>query len=466
MRTRRRYLLVALGLSLSLHLLAFFYPTLLAQGEELSRPDQADVVARHAGGHLSHVHLHLDTDDSLPAAGHTLHIHWLPPTTVAAASSMTRHTQPPRAHHRHRPHPPKKLLAQHPTPATPPVAPAAANATPTPAAPPALPAPPAPPAAIAMSTANDSHVVMSAAATPLLPNPPPAPTLATTPPTPDNSSGQTSPAEPSEDVAHSDQSTPTLLPPASVDTSSFPHDVRALYHLRVGLSIPIGADALEHWQIQGSTYHLQLDARKFGFKARILSIGGVSAQGLAPQHFELQLNGRSHTVADFSYATHSLSQGAPLHLKTSSFPDGTQDMFSFAYHLALTFADHPDVEMTVTNGSTLYLLHFTVVDEETLTLPAGTLRTIHLRGSRQAHGSTQTQAGFDAWLAPDFCNIPVRMSGPDSSGHIFVMTLKSLEFDGQPLFGQNLPRDMSSDGHLPAQLAPLPEVQPLLQAPR
>ncbi len=291
----------------------------------------------------------------------------------------------------------------------------------------------------------------------MLPASPPAPA--------DTSSAPPSVAEPNADVAHSDQSTPTLLPPADLDTHAFPHDVRALYHLRVGLSIPVGADALEHWQIQGSTYHLQLDARKFGFKARIISLGAISEHGLAPQHFELQLNGHSHTVADFSYASHSLSQGSPLHLKTTAFPDGTQDMFSFAYHLALTFADHPDVEMTVTNGSTLYLLHFTVVDEETLSLPAGTLRTIHLRGSRQASGSTQTQAGFDAWLEPDFCNIPVRMSGPDSSGHLFVMTLKSLEFDGQPLFGQNLPRDMSDDGHLPTQLAPLPEVQPLLQAP-
>ncbi len=431
-------MLIALSLSLLAHLLGLFYPYWRSDRSSLNDGDTAQVLKRRAGGHLSHVHLHLDAPDSPPAGGHTLHLYvWQPPAPRPAPAAVPRIA---RAHHHRQQHP---RQAESSPPPAPPLAPAAAP-------------PPAPDAGPAAPTIVSTAPSATPAALPApdLQAPPPAATEARNPPT-DAS------AEPKEDKAETVSSAASLKLPADIDGSRFPAELRALYHLRVGLSIPIGTDAIERWQIQGHQYRLQLDAHKFGFKARILSAGQISDQGLAPDHFELQLNGKAHTVADFSYVSHTISQGSPNHLKSISFPDGTQDMFSFAYHLAITFAGHDDLQLNVTNGSTLYLLKFHIVDEETLILPAGTIRTVHLHGSRQAAGSSQVQEGFDAWLAPDFCNIPVRMSGPDSSGHIFVMTLKALEFEDHPLFGQNLPEDMGGGGELPQQLRHLPETAPL-----
>ncbi len=425
--SRRTTLAWAMVFSLALHGGVFYYPYFSLNHDE--SVDHNDVLSRHAGGKVPKVHLHLDSNQLL-AGGHVLHIHWLAPkVSPPATATLTEHAglHPAIAQHRSHHHVHKiaktRTLSHRPElPAEqPPEQPTAAVTVPPPAT-------PAPPSAPPDTESTSKPAVADATATAI--------------------------------------NTHAIEVPKNLDQSNFPHDIRALYHIRVGLAIPIGVDAMEHWQIDGHQYHLQLDAHKFGYHARIISQGLISEHGLAPAHFELSLNHKIKNIANFSYSDHLLQQGHPENLKTVPFDEGAQDMFSFAYHLAISFSGHDQLKLTVTNGDNLYNLMFTVVGEETLQLPAGTLRTLHLQGTRQAVGSTQVQSGFDAWLAPDFSNFPVKMSGPDSSGHLFVMAIKALEFEGQPLFGQDLPTENSQDATPPpADIQNIPDLQSATPSP-
>ncbi len=444
MRGKRWHFVWATGISLCIHLLIFFYPALEWQNNG-DADNGNDVLSRHKGGKVPKVHLHLQTASSTVAEQRApLHIFRLPdnwqPVTISAppAPSVQSHAvaKPAALAARHAQlHKAKRAKTHH--------HPALVAATDIPALPtaPALPDNPPPLATSAEVTAPPAAApVQTAAAVPPAPpltvEPPEKPQPAAIAPHSTAASATAASATAADATAAAAQPSTLLTAPAQQNDAEFPHDLQALYHIRVGLAIPVGVDALEHWHISGNHYQLQLDAHKFGFHARILSVGGISDQGLTPDTFTVQLNQKTKIESHFSYADHTLTQGHPNQLKTFAFSDGAQDMFSFAYELALIFAGHDQMEMTVTNGTSLYHLQFKVLGEEVLQLPAGKIKTLHLQGSRQMLGSNEIQSGYEAWLAPDFSNFPVKMSGPDSAGKQFVLILKALAFEGKPLFGK------------------------------
>ncbi|NNM52801.1 MAG: DUF3108 domain-containing protein [Pseudomonadales bacterium] len=441
--SRRTNLAWALLISVALHGGVFFYPYFNLTQDDTA--DHNDVLSHHAGGKVPKVHVNLDNTDAL-AGGRVLHIHWIiSQVSHPAVATLVPHAALHHASTQHRKHHLSRKTIKAKNLTTHPESPAVASTQQAPSDTPKNPLPAQPTAAITVPPATPEPATPEPAT--------PEPATPAPPPTVDNTN------KTSEDT-HEPVNHHAIEVPTNLDLNGFPHDIRALYHIRVGLAIPVGLDAMEHWQIEGHQYHLQLDAHKFGYHARIISQGLISEHGLAPAHFELSLNGKVKNVANFSYTDHLLQQGHPDNLKTAPFDEGAQDMFSFAYHLAISFSGHDQLNLTVTNGNNLYNLMFTVVGEETLQLPAGTLRTLHLQGSRQAVGSTQVQSGFDAWLAPDFSNFPVKMSGPDSSGHIFVMAIKALEFEGRPLFGQDLPAENPQDATPPpADIQNIPDLQ-------
>lgn len=424
----RRILSCALAASLLMHVVAFFYdeiPTWLATASEAAG-DSNDVLSRKKGGKVPKVRLSAHAKENAPKPVSLLHIRLITPKPPKLSAAPTLR--------------PKKHLAstqKHRKPAAEePPAPQVATGTPPP-----------------LPTADSS----SATATP--PQPPSAPDAATT-----AIAGPTSTPTPASEPAKTEIPPPsTPIPtPSKEEVPVFPDDVTALFRLRYS-SYPLSADIKEHWHIDNGRYALALDGQVWAFKTfkgHISSDGTINEAGLSPEHYRVVLNDKLKTAADFSYADHMLHLGDPSHPNIMPFPQGTQDMFSFAYHLALTFADHNNLHMTITNGNQLYDVQFSIAGEEVIALPAGTVRTVHLVGTRQAVGSTRSQSGYEAWLALNFSNFPVKMRGPDSNGRVIEMTLKTLDFAGKPLFGKDLPPEKEADkASLPKELHNMPEVQ-------
>jgi len=230
---------------------------------------------------------------------------------------------------------------------------------------------------------------------------------------------------------------PASLPnaPAPEPEMTFPLSVlakqRAHYY---GFSM----DLSQQWLMEGTRYVIHNKASKFGFKADILSEGNVSPDGLQPEHYRLTLNNSLRNYADFDRAQNQLIHGKAGARKVAELTRDMQDMASLPFHVAVTYEGSADRRLMVTTGSSVYEITLHVVAEETLKLPGGTLKTIHLQGNRTRSDGTR-QEGYNIWLAPGYRNFPVRFSGPDSKGNLLEMSVSSLAFDGKTVFGHDLP---------------------------
>ena len=127
---------------------------------------------------------------------------------------------------------------------------------------------------------------------------------------------------------------------------------------------------------------------------------------------------------------HGLSPGtqeAPL-------PFAPQVFASIPFHLAVTSNGQPQT-VFISAGRRVYQARFSLIAEEKLRLPGGMVRTLHLSGERFDDGLRQMVPAFDIWLAPDYLNYPVKVSGQLSGGEPIEYRVKWLEIEGKPVLG-------------------------------
>jgi len=212
-------------------------------------------------------------------------------------------------------------------------------------------------------------------------------------------------------------------------------------------------DLSQQWLMEGTRYVIRNEARKFGFKAEILSEGNVTVDGLQPERYQLSLNNTLRNFANFDRAQNQLLHGKASSPKVAPLTADMQDMASLPFHVAVTYEGTADRKLMVTTGSSVYEITLRVVAEETLKLPGGMVKTIHLQGKRTRSDGTR-QEGYNIWLAPAYRNFPVRFSGPDSKGNLLEMSVSSLAFDGNNVFGSDLPALPDNDvlEGIPAQM--------------
>jgi len=212
-------------------------------------------------------------------------------------------------------------------------------------------------------------------------------------------------------------------------------------------------DLSQQWLMEGTRYVIRNEARKFGFKAEILSEGNVTVDGLQPERYQLSLNNTLRNFANFDRAQNQLLHGKAGSPKVAPLTVDMQDMASLPFHVAVTYEGTADRKLMVTTGSSVYEITLRVVAEETLKLPGGMVKTIHLQGKRTRSDGTR-QEGYNIWLAPAYRNFPVRFSGPDSKGNLLEMSVSSLAFDGNNVFGSDLPALPDNDvlEGIPAQM--------------
>jgi hypothetical protein len=84
--------------------------------------------------------------------------------------------------------------------------------------------------------------------------------------------------------------------------------------------------------------------------------------------------------------------------------------------------------------------------EETLKLPVGTLRTLHLRGERYHPEDGTLIAGYEVWLAPDYLNYPVKFIGRTGKGDTVEYRVRRLEIEGKNVLGDPADHVLTPDG--------------------
>ncbi len=282
---------------------------------------------------------------------------------------------------------------------------------------------------------------------PVSPNAPPAPVVPVPEPRAADAPKRPEPLDTAVAETPPTEASPGLPPEAADDPApTFPVRVDAQHVARyLGLTLRLQ----QTWFLEGNRYFIQNDAKKFGFRGQINSEGRFDASGLLPERFALLLNNRVQTAATVNASRTLMTHGRPGRERQTPLTEaGIQDMASLAFHVAVSYRGTETVRIPVTTGRSVYVVELRPIAKERLTLPGGTLDTIHLQGRRVREDGSE-QSGYDIWLAPALRNYPVRFRGPDSRGDILDMSLSAMNLEGTVVFGRDADRVIEDTESVP-----------------
>ena len=182
--------------------------------------------------------------------------------------------------------------------------------------------------------------------------------------------------------------------------------------------------ARQEWEIADGQYHLRSVVETTGlvwlfkaYRVEMESRGAVTEAGLRPDSFSIRRNGkeaREKASFDWENMTISVADRAPQPLTT-----GSQDLLSFNYQLRFLSLPESGGILMLATGKKYGAYRLEVIGDEAVVVPAGTLRTLHLR----APGVNTTEL----WLAYEYLMLPVKIRHVDNKGDSFVQVATEIQ---------------------------------------
>lgn len=250
------------------------------------------------------------------------------------------------------------------------------------------------------------------------PHPKPRPKPAVTPPKAETSlTPDKPPAETAPPAAKAEPAKPPFDP-----TKYLPRKAEIRYTLYKGgngLAVGVAEHTVE---LTGQRYSVSSVTEASGLfslfvSGRLVQIsqGKITDSGLKPDSFWVQRGQKAETTesAQFDWDNMQLTLNSGDGSRTVALQPGTQDMLSFLYQFAFDPPTGKEVKLILTNGRKLDRYGYDVVGEETLDLPSGSVKALHL--SKQ-HGPNED--GTEIWLNLDNHYLPVKIRQLDKSGDI------------------------------------------------
>lgn len=172
--------------------------------------------------------------------------------------------------------------------------------------------------------------------------------------------------------------------------------------------------------------------------------------GLQPERSAMLVSGKVRSFTES--AGGMIRLGRPGEVREVPLPLVVQDMMSLPFHLAVTFDGSPRT-LFMSSGYSVQEYRFTLLAEELLRLPAGRLRTLHLQGELFDHRLREMIRIVDVWLAIDYLNMPVKVSGHLRDGRPFEYRLEALVIEGRPVLDSERPElSRAGDDAIPSRL--------------
>jgi hypothetical protein len=284
------------------------------------------------------------------------------------------------------------------------------------------------------------------------------PTSAPIPPTPP----QTTPTAPADAPPPTPPTETLETPPDTVASTSAEENAAAIpeadmafpgygairYIVYRGDQGEVGRSELQ-WQIDDGSYYLLLHTEPSGAAALLHPVtadeeskGHIGTEGIQPDYYRLTSTDTAEIVG-FNWASQIIQFGVreayPIH------PD-SHDILSLQYQLAHLFSFRnvaelpPSLEFWVAIDKSYELFRFEILGEETLEIPAGIFRTLHL----QSVGNNKT---FDFWLPQNYQMLPIKTRFTDNNGDIHEQVISEISIDAS-----DEPRRLETD---PIQLPAL-----------
>lgn len=236
---------------------------------------------------------------------------------------------------------------------------------------------------------------------------------------PAGAGGAGDPAEIAAEPVASSESLPVAdaVPP-------LPERGRIVYRVDRGDSNFEVGRARQEWEIGDGHYMLRSVVETTGlvwlfkaYRVEMESRGLVTGDGLRPDSFAIRRNGqeaREKVFFDWENMTVSVADREPQPLAK-----GAQDLLSFNYQLRFMALPESGGILMLATGKKYGAYRLEVLGDEEVVVPAGTLRTLHLR----APGVNTTEL----WLAYDYLLLPVKIRHVDNKGDSLVQVATEIQ---------------------------------------
>lgn len=204
--------------------------------------------------------------------------------------------------------------------------------------------------------------------------------------------------------------------------------------------------AQHEWSIVDGHYRLTSVAETTGLvwlfksiRVEMESRGLITAAGLQPQTFAIRRNGQAaRETASFDWQQMTVSVAGR---RAQALDAGAQDLLSFNYQLGYLPHYEAGGALPIATGKKYAIYRLEVLGDETVDLPAGVMRTLHLR----APGTNST----DLWLAYDYLLLPVKIRYVDAQGDSFVQVATKIQVGDAVDETRDEKREQTLDGFQP-----------------
>ncbi len=231
------------------------------------------------------------------------------------------------------------------------------------------------------------------------------------------------PAEPEppppEVVALAKPAVPVAPPAPEFRPDSLPSKLRINY----ALTSPLVEGQAEYtWKRDGDRYEISGSAEASGFFTLFLegriwqeSSGTVTPEGLRPDRFVERRGDTPEEGLAFDWQARTVEFRRGSASRTGVLTDSTVDWLSMIFQLAHLPPAKDGMPLRVYTQRRLYEYRLNVVGEETLDLPIGRTKTLHLR-----HEGEKPEDAVDVWLGVDQHYLPVKLRYPVARGRLMV----------------------------------------------
>lgn len=226
-----------------------------------------------------------------------------------------------------------------------------------------------------------------------------------------------------------EQAEPVLVepPPTAAPYAHLPERFGLKFRLLLG-SEGFDVGEVGHvWHRDGDRYSIVASAQATGLAVLFLSgryhqssHGVITPAGLRPEAFTMQRKDRRFQ-AHFDWDRGRLDFGSRY--GTAALVEGTQDILSIAYQLALFPRPVNGSALTVTHGKRVQEYVYRELGEAELVLPSGKVMAMHLRLSK---GETDE---IDIWLRREPPHVPLKINVADGKrGESGVLVVEELPY--------------------------------------
>ena len=219
------------------------------------------------------------------------------------------------------------------------------------------------------------------------------------------------------------ESAPEEVIPVAISARMPPRGV-ILYRVDRGDSNFEVGSSKQSWEIADGRYRLTSEIETTGIVWLFKSIrietesrGALTAEGLRPESFVTRRNGQeTKEKAFFDWDAMKVQVGDRAE---QDLVPGSQDVLSFNYQLGYLPNLEAGTALSIATGRKYAVYRLEVVGEEEIEVPAGRMRTLHLR----APGVNITEL----WLAYDHLMLPVKMRHVDAKGDSIVQVATQIQ---------------------------------------